>query len=309
MVVTSLGLDYTWTDQPSLTLPRRIIMPMFRPHTFSPGASRQLWGAIALTLALVTGCHSAPATLTDSAPANPQETAETSSPKTAPFEPVAPASSSDRDLPTEAKAETAKPAPKSPQASSARPAQSASPSDLKATGSPESCQEPLTQREMTECAADTYRQTQSFHKDFLEGRLPNLPGPQQAQLRTAETYWSTFRDDHCELVTSRVAGGTLEPMVRLDCLNETTHDRIAALATPYGANSYATADATLNRTYQALKSRLNPDKQDQLIEVQLAWLAYRDAACDIVPDQDSCLAYLTEARTYRLEAQKQQWKL
>jgi uncharacterized protein YecT (DUF1311 family) len=284
-------------------------MAMFRPHKFSPGASRHLWGAIALTLALATGCHSAPDTLTDSAHPETPETVspEAVSPETASPELVAPAPSAERDLPT-TEAETAKPAPPSPQTPSLHPSQSAVASDRPAA-SPASCQEPLTQREMTECAADTYRQTQGFHRDFLEGRLPNLPAPQQAQLRTAETYWSAFRDGHCDLAASRVAGGTLEPMVRLDCLNETTHDRIAALATPYGADSYATADAALNRTYQALKSHLNPEQQDQLVEVQLAWLDYRDAACEIAPDQESCLAYLTEARTYRLEGQKQQWKL
>jgi len=288
-------------------------MPIFRPHTFSPRVPRQKWGAIALILALATGCHSTPDTFTDSTPTDPQEiteTADIASPETESPQPGAPASSAEPDRPTKAETETAKPAQPSPQTSSATgPAQLSSLSDQKAVAAPESCQEPLTQREMTECAADTYRQTQGFHRDFLEGRLPHLPAPQQAQLHTAETYWSAFRDGHCELVASRVGGGTLEPMVRLDCLNETTHDRIAALATPYGANSYATADAALNRTYQALKSHLNPEKQDQLVEVQLAWLDYRDAACEIVPDQDSCLAYLTEARTYRLEAQKQQWEL
>jgi uncharacterized protein YecT (DUF1311 family) len=77
---------------------------------------------------------------------------------------------------------------------------------------------------------------------------------------------------------------------------------------------YRTADAALNRAYQQLVAKLEPDEKLQLKEAQTAWLKYRDTNCDFVADQYKggsirpmilglCLADVTRTRTTELKAQ------
>jgi uncharacterized protein YecT (DUF1311 family) len=77
---------------------------------------------------------------------------------------------------------------------------------------------------------------------------------------------------------------------------------------------YRTADAALNRTYQQLVAKLEPDEKLQLKDAQTAWLKYRNTNCDFVADQYKggsirptilglCLADVTRNRTTELKAQ------
>jgi uncharacterized protein YecT (DUF1311 family) len=77
---------------------------------------------------------------------------------------------------------------------------------------------------------------------------------------------------------------------------------------------YKTADAALNRVYQQLVAKLEPEEKAQLKDAQTAWIKYRDANCEFVADQYKggsmrpmihglCLADVTRNRTTELKAQ------
>ena len=77
---------------------------------------------------------------------------------------------------------------------------------------------------------------------------------------------------------------------------------------------YKTADADLNRVYQQLVAKLEPEEKVQLKDAQTAWLKYRDSNCEFVADQYKggsirpmilglCLADVTRNRTAELKAQ------
>jgi uncharacterized protein YecT (DUF1311 family) len=78
---------------------------------------------------------------------------------------------------------------------------------------------------------------------------------------------------------------------------------------------YAQADAALNNAYQAVKASVGPQKVDQLVTAEQAWLDYRDAYCDFVQAQyaggsiqpmvySGCLTQLTRDRTAELAQSK-----
>jgi uncharacterized protein YecT (DUF1311 family) len=77
---------------------------------------------------------------------------------------------------------------------------------------------------------------------------------------------------------------------------------------------YRTADAALNRAYEQLVAKLEPEEKSRLKEAQTAWLKYRDTNCDFVADQYKggsirpmilglCLADVTRNRTAELKTQ------
>jgi len=77
---------------------------------------------------------------------------------------------------------------------------------------------------------------------------------------------------------------------------------------------YKNADAELNRVYQQLVAKLEPEEKAQLKDVEAAWLKYRDTNCGFVADQYKggsirpmilglCLADVTRNRTAELKAQ------
>lgn len=80
------------------------------------------------------------------------------------------------------------------------------------------------------------------------------------------------------------------------------------------AKEYKTADSALNRTYQQLMAKLEPEEKTSLKTAQTAWIKYRDANCDFVADQYKggtirpmiyalCLADVTRNRTTELKSQ------
>jgi uncharacterized protein YecT (DUF1311 family) len=82
-------------------------------------------------------------------------------------------------------------------------------------------------------------------------------------------------------------------------------DRCAQIA-------YEAADAQLNQSYQVLKESLNAQEQQQLTEVELAWIEFRDRHCDFKSSAETttqptvryqCLTEATQRRTEELRAQ------
>ena len=80
------------------------------------------------------------------------------------------------------------------------------------------------------------------------------------------------------------------------------------------AKEYKTADSALNRTYQQLMAKLEPEEKTGLKTAQTAWIKYRDTNCTFVADQYKggtirpmiyalCLADVTGNRTAELRNQ------
>lgn len=72
----------------------------------------------------------------------------------------------------------------------------------------------------------------------------------------------------------------------------------------------------INATYADFRQRLPRDKQEQLRQVQLAWIAFKDKNCEFEASfaeggsmqpllRDSCLAELTKQRHKELQALRQ----
>jgi uncharacterized protein YecT (DUF1311 family) len=77
---------------------------------------------------------------------------------------------------------------------------------------------------------------------------------------------------------------------------------------------YKAADAALNRVYQQLVAKLEPEETSQLKQAQTAWIKYRDTNCEFVADMYKggsirpmiyglCLADVTRNRTSELKDQ------
>lgn len=98
-----------------------------------------------------------------------------------------------------------------------------------------------------------------------------------------------------------------------NCANAQTQAEINQCAQA----SYETADKELNRVYQELKSSLNSQEQEELIDAELAWIEYRDQTCEAESSQYEggsiqptiyygCLERVTTERTAELQSQSEQ---
>jgi uncharacterized protein YecT (DUF1311 family) len=98
-----------------------------------------------------------------------------------------------------------------------------------------------------------------------------------------------------------------------DCANAQTQAEINQCAQA----SYETADKELNQVYQELKSSLNSQEQEELIDAELAWIEYRDQTCEAESSQYEggsiqptiyygCLERVTIERTAELQRQLEQ---
>ncbi|KAF1049074.1 MAG: hypothetical protein GAK35_00052 [Herbaspirillum frisingense] len=94
-----------------------------------------------------------------------------------------------------------------------------------------------------------------------------------------------------------------------DCAKASTQAEMNACA----SQALNQADADLNATYVAYRAKLRPAQQNQIRDVQLAWIKYRDLSCRFESAnaaggsaapmvQQSCLAEKTRQRTEELKA-------
>lgn len=79
-------------------------------------------------------------------------------------------------------------------------------------------------------------------------------------------------------------------------------------------DDYKAADRQLNRTYQTLRGLLDKQDKEQLKQVQLAWIDFRDKACDFENRHEkggsiyplltsSCLMQYTKQRDKQLKGE------
>lgn len=94
-----------------------------------------------------------------------------------------------------------------------------------------SCSNANTQSQMNTCAAQEYQRTDaalnSAYREVMARLTDNAPA--RAKLRAAQRAWIGFRDAECAYVSSATEGGSVQPMVRNQCLTHMTSERTQAL--------------------------------------------------------------------------------
>lgn len=93
------------------------------------------------------------------------------------------------------------------------------------------CENPQTQLEMTQCAGEEYRVADAELNARYSAAMSRYENNEEARqlLRDAQRAWIRFRDAECDLVTLGVRGGSIEPMIRAQCLQELTETRARQL--------------------------------------------------------------------------------
>lgn len=96
----------------------------------------------------------------------------------------------------------------------------------------QSCADAATQADLNECTGRALQRANAALDERLATILARLDdAPQTAELlRTAQERWAAYRDAECDFATVAVAGGSIYPTVRAECLTDLTEARDAALA-------------------------------------------------------------------------------
>ena len=95
---------------------------------------------------------------------------------------------------------------------------------------PDGCGAFDTQAGMTACAAEAYAKDDAVLNDLWPDVMAVAADyGTEDLLRDAQRKWIAYRDAACESEAAVYAGGSLEPMVRYDCLSRMTQDRIFSL--------------------------------------------------------------------------------
>ncbi|WP_292898085.1 lysozyme inhibitor LprI family protein [Nitratireductor sp.] len=94
------------------------------------------------------------------------------------------------------------------------------------------CDNAQTQLDMTQCAAREYEAADKALNAQYASVRQRYSGNEDARtlLRDAQRAWIGFRDAHCDLETLAVRGGSIEPMIRAQCLQKLTEERTEQLA-------------------------------------------------------------------------------
>lgn len=101
------------------------------------------------------------------------------------------------------------------------------------------CADPITQSDMNRCAHQSYlaadedlnlayQMAVAFAKQ-LDEYLPEGATPAVILLRDAQRAWIPFRDKACELESTIVRGGSMQPLIHASCLERETRARTEAL--------------------------------------------------------------------------------
>ncbi|WP_254777779.1 lysozyme inhibitor LprI family protein [Cylindrospermopsis raciborskii] len=92
------------------------------------------------------------------------------------------------------------------------------------------CQKAVTQAQLNQCAAINAKTADQKLNDAYNKVLAIYKGKRQAKLLVAaEEAWIKYRDASCAFSRSRVEGGSIMPMVYLNCLERLTKERTQEL--------------------------------------------------------------------------------
>ncbi|KZD11554.1 lysozyme inhibitor LprI family protein [Oceanibaculum pacificum] len=90
------------------------------------------------------------------------------------------------------------------------------------------CGDATTQAEMNACAGAAFEAADKELNVLYFQMRQRLAGETEAlaRLRDAQRAWVTFRDTECAFASGGVEGGSVQPMIRLMCLEQATARRV-----------------------------------------------------------------------------------
>jgi uncharacterized protein YecT (DUF1311 family) len=91
------------------------------------------------------------------------------------------------------------------------------------------CRDAVSQAEMNSCAGKAYEKAAAELNAAYRELKERAQGETAKLLVAAQRAWVTFRDAECALAASGSAGGSVQPMVVSNCLEDLTRKRIAEL--------------------------------------------------------------------------------
>lgn len=106
--------------------------------------------------------------------------------------------------------------------------ENAPPSEPTSAQTPD-CTNPTTTIEINACAAESYRQADAQLNRVYDELMAQLDDANREKLVEAQLAWIEFRDANCEWEAFRFEGGTIQPSMRLGCLERLTRDRTLTL--------------------------------------------------------------------------------
>ena len=86
-----------------------------------------------------------------------------------------------------------------------------------------SCERADTPAEVRQCLSDSLRTTEKDMERYLAAARRAARPP--AALDTAQTAWTAYRDAACRAATGQIEGGSVQPVVALDCRLRLTRER------------------------------------------------------------------------------------
>lgn len=182
---------------------------------------------------------------------------------------------------------------------------------------PDLCEDANTQQAMNQCAYQRYQAADAERTLAYQSLQAQVSDDGEQALSAAQQTWIAYRDLDCNFARQQYEGGSIVPLIYNNCLEDHTKLRTAELQQPAPPQmDYAAADAELNQAYQALLEVLSPERQEDIVDIQLAWIDYRDRSCTFEsqhhPDgiaEAQCLSRLSEIRTDQLRQTTEQRSL
>jgi uncharacterized protein YecT (DUF1311 family) len=101
---------------------------------------------------------------------------------------------------------------------------------LSANALAEECANATTQLEMNTCTAQQYQAADKKLNQTYQAAIKRAEAPQRELLKKAQQAWIALRDADCNFIGSGTEGGSVQPMIISQCLNEKTVEREAFLA-------------------------------------------------------------------------------
>ena len=91
------------------------------------------------------------------------------------------------------------------------------------------CSNAITQADMNQCAAAELATADAALNTAYAELRQQLPKERLDALRKAEQGWIAFRTAQCEFEAGAAAGGSLQPLLRDNCLTELSRQRTRTL--------------------------------------------------------------------------------
>ncbi|XTZ36977.1 lysozyme inhibitor LprI family protein [Salmonella enterica] len=94
----------------------------------------------------------------------------------------------------------------------------------------EECTNATTQSELNNCSAEVYRAADTKLNQTYQDAIKRAAPKQADLLKKAQQTWLSLRDADCDFVSAASEGGSIQPMVKNQCLTDKTNEREAWLA-------------------------------------------------------------------------------